>query len=119
MKLLIVDDDPGICQMLTRVLRSDGCVVAVASSGAEAIDWLGREPADLVLLDYHLEDMEAPEVLARAQERGWEVPMIVMSGMGESEAVERARQGGAVEVIDTPFDLTAIRDLVKEHARPE
>jgi len=118
MKLLIVDDDPGICQMLARVFRSDGCAVSVVARGKEAIEWLGRESADLVLLDYHLEDLDAVEVLAAARERQWDLPMIVMSGMGESETAEKARQAGAVEVVEKPFDLAVIRNLVKEHARP-
>jgi DNA-binding response OmpR family regulator len=118
MRLLVVDDDPGICRMLSRVFRADGYTVLSVASGADALDLLEQESADLVLLDYYLKDMEAGEILARAKERQWDVPMIVMSGMGERETAEKALQQGAVEIIDKPFDLADIRKRVKEHIRP-
>jgi DNA-binding response OmpR family regulator len=115
MKLLVVDDDPGICRMLVRVFRADGYTVLAVASGAEALDLLGRESVDLVLLDYYLKDMEAGEILARARERQWAVPMIVMSGMGERETAEKALREGAASILDKPFDLADIRRRVKEH----
>jgi len=118
MKLLVVDDDPGMCRMLVRVFRADGYTVLAVGSGAEALDLLGRESVDLVLLDYYLKDMEAGEILARARERQWEVPMIVMSGTGERETAEKALQQGAVAILDKPFDLADIRRRVKEHIGP-
>ena len=119
MRLLIVDDDSGICLMLSRVFSADGHSVQVASTGAEAFEVLNREPIDLVLLDYHLDDMDATAILGEARERGWEVPMIVMSGLGDHAVGEQALEHGAVEVIDKPFDLDVIRKMVKENVRPD
>jgi len=118
MKLLIVDDDSGICLMLSRVFRVEGYSVQVASTGAEALEVLNREPIDLVLLDYHLADMDATAILGEARERGWEVPMIVMSGLGDHEVGGPALEYGAVEVIDKPFDLDLVRKMVKENVGP-
>jgi len=117
MKLLIVDDDPGISQMLTRVFSVDGYEVETTSSGAEAIEALASGNIGLALVDYHLDDMEAPAILEKAKENNWDIPIIVMSGIGEQEETSLVLEQGAIALLDKPFDLVKIRALVKDNMK--
>lgn len=117
MKLLIVDDDPGISQMLTRIFSADGYEVETLATGIEAMEVLATGTVGLALVDYHLDDMEAPAILDKANEKGWDVPIIVMSGLGEHEETAKVLEQGAIALLDKPFDLMKIRSLVKENMR--
>ena len=62
-KLLVVDDEPRTAQLTAELLRRAGYSVDVASSGTEALELIRSVSPDLMLLDYEMPDMEAPEVL--------------------------------------------------------
>ncbi|MDP6354022.1 MAG: response regulator [Planctomycetota bacterium] len=117
MKLLIVDDDPGISQMLSRVFSVDGYEVETASTGAKALETLASGNIGLALVDYHLDDMEAPAILEKTKENNWDIPIIVMSGLGEQEDTAQVLQQGAVALLDKPFDLMEIRGLVRDNMK--
>ena len=69
-RILIVDDDPAICKLLERVMRSNELEAVTASSGAQALEYLEQQVFDVILLDVNLGDMEGFEVLRRLRERG-------------------------------------------------
>jgi CheY-like chemotaxis protein len=62
-RLLVVDDEPRTAQLTAEVLRRAGYSVEVAGSGTEALERVRAGSPDLMLLDYEMPDMEAPEVL--------------------------------------------------------
>src|SRR6202158_2135826 len=62
-KLLVVDDEPRTAELTAELLRRAGYVVEVAISGTEALERVRLNSPDLMLLDYEMPDMEAPEVL--------------------------------------------------------
>lgn len=105
--VLLVDDDRGLSTFAQRHLEREGCTVAIASTGHEAITWLESNHADLMLLDLLLPDMKGQEVLAALASRGQRVPFIIMTGYGDERvAVQMMKQG-------------AIDYLVKNIALPE
>lgn len=114
MNLLIIDDDPAICQMLARILPVDGYTVLSVPNGSAALEKLENENIDVVLLDYHLEDMTAEGVLDRMNELGSSIPVLIMSGMSDEEIQQGLLQQGARAVIEKPFDLIEIRNLLKK-----
>ena len=119
MRLLVVDDDPGICRMLGRILRVEGHVVLSAWTGAEALKMLESEEIDLVFLDYRLDDMDAPELLARMPGGPGSVPVIVMTGLKQDGDAMDVVDAGAARIVEKPFDINFIRRLVSEYAKRE
>jgi DNA-binding response OmpR family regulator len=110
-RILVVDDDAFIRQLVTALLQRDGHVVVQTASAEEARDRLLSEPEpDLLLLDVELPDMSGLELLARVAGR-LTCPVILMSG-NDTESNRVAGQAlGAVDYVVKPFapkDFTAV-----------
>ena len=91
-KLLVVDDEPRTAELTAEVLRRAGYDVDIAVSGTEALARIRVSSPDLMLLDYEMPDMEAPEVLDQLRAGGdrIEFPVIILTG---------ARHGAADQVV--------------------
>jgi len=91
-KLLVVDDEPRTAELTAEVLRRAGYDVDVAVSGTEALARIRVSSPDLMLLDYEMPDMEAPEILDQLRAGGdrIEFPVIILTG---------ARHGAADQVV--------------------
>jgi class 3 adenylate cyclase len=109
--LLVVDDDPGNRDLLTRRLSRQGFEVHSASSGPEALDRLHSETFDLILLDLLMPGMDGHEVLRRlkADPRLREIPVIVLSAMDDTEGVVRCILAGAEDYLAKPFNVVLLR----------
>ena len=85
-KLLVVDDEPRTAELTAELLRRAGYVVEVAVSGTEALASVRASSPDLMLLDYEMPDMEAPEVLdqLRSGRDRIEFPVIILTGARHS-----------------------------------
>ncbi|MFZ0214294.1 MAG: sigma-54 dependent transcriptional regulator [Candidatus Acidiferrales bacterium] len=104
--ILIVDDETGIRQSLSALLRDEGYEVNSVSSGEECLDFVGRRPVDLILLDVWLPGMDGLKTLELLNERDGNMPMVVMiSGHGKIEIAVRATKLGAFDFIEKPLSL--------------
>ena len=103
--ILIVDDESGIRQSLSALLRDEGYDVTAVSSGEECIEVVDRRAFDLILLDIWLPGIDGLATLERLNERNG-VPMVVMiSGHGKIETAVRATKLGAFDFIEKPLSL--------------
>src|SRR6185312_11335590 len=103
--ILIVDDESGIRQSLSALLRDEGYEVTAVSSGEECIEAVDRRPFDLILLDIWLPGIDGLATLERINERDG-APMVVMiSGHGKIETAVRATKLGAFDFIEKPLSL--------------
>ncbi len=103
--ILIVDDESGIRQSLSALLRDEGYDVSAVSSGEECIEAVERRPFDLVLLDIWLPGIDGLATLERINEHDG-APMVVMiSGHGKIETAVRATKLGAFDFIEKPLSL--------------
>lgn len=100
-KILIVDDDVHIGDMLEEVLRKEGYLVSRAYSGTEAMLALSSMRPDLVLLDLMLPGLVGEEVLKSI--RG--IPVIIISAKASTEDKVALLLGGAADYITKPFDI--------------
>jgi class 3 adenylate cyclase len=105
-RLLVVDDDEGNREMLTRRLVRLGYAVRSASNGLQALAELGSEPADLVLLDLQMPEMDGFEALLRIRANAqWAtLAVIILSASSDIERVARCIELGAEDYLPKPFN---------------
>ncbi|MGO0574956.1 response regulator transcription factor [Ornithinimicrobium panacihumi] len=102
--VLLVDDDETIREHLPPVLRRSGLQVRCASDGAEALQEIGRQRPDLVVLDVMMPVLDGRETLRRIRaEHDW-LPVILLTQVGESFERAAALDEGADDYLNKPFD---------------
>jgi two-component system, OmpR family, KDP operon response regulator KdpE len=120
-RVLVCDDEPQILRALRVILRDAGYEAIVAASGEEALDRAAVRPPAAAILDLMLPDFDGVEVTKRLRE--WsEMPIIVLSAVGEEEAKVRALAAGADDYVTKPFgppELVARLEAVLRRAKPE
>jgi two-component system, NtrC family, response regulator PilR len=111
-RLLIIDDEKSILDLLTAVFKKEGYSVKTAFSAPRALDLLERESFDLVITDIKMPGMSGMDVLARVKERTPDMPVILITAFGSiSQAVE-ALKAGALDYIVKPFDIEELKIIV-------
>ncbi len=101
-KVLVIDDDPVLCELVKRVLEGWKHTVLVAADGAEGLRLLYAERPDLVVLDIGLPSMDGWQLLGRIRELG-EVPVLMLTAKGQELDKVRALRGGADDYLTKPF----------------
>lgn len=114
-KLLIADDEPNILISLEYLLKREGYQVTVARDGQEALDAVGRECPDLLLLDVMMPRKNGFEVCQalRADERFAALKILMLTAKGRDTDVAKGQALGADAYITKPF---ATRELVQKIA---
>src|SRR5277367_5173962 len=119
-KILIVEDDPDICDLLRRVLESDGYEVEMATDSAGALRAVEEHAPDLVLLDVVLGGEDGRDLLVKLRQKS-DVPAVFLTGRGlEGDRIAGLRMG-ADDYIVKPFsrgELSARIETVLRRARP-
>jgi two-component system KDP operon response regulator KdpE len=101
-RILVVDDEPQILRALRVVLRDAGFEVVPAETAAEALDRAAVRPPEAAIVDLMLPDLDGIELTRRLRE--WsEMPILVLSAVGEEEQKVRALEAGADDYITKPF----------------
>jgi len=98
-RILIVEDDEGLSSLIAKYLIRAGFDVAVANSGAQAVDRITSDPPHLILLDYKLGDMFATQVVNVLKERQYKIPFIIMTGHGDEKLAVEMMKAGARDYI--------------------
>jgi two-component system, NtrC family, response regulator AtoC len=113
-RVLVVDDELLIRWSIAETLKDHGHTVLEAENGAEALRELqmASPPVDAVVLDYRLPDTNDFSLLAEIRRIAPRTPVILMTAFGSPEVVEGAYDLGAYDVMDKPFDLTALEAVV-------
>jgi DNA-binding response OmpR family regulator len=107
-KILIIEDQPDMLQMMAFVLAGAGCEVQTAQSGDEGMQ-LARQPGiDLIVLDIDLPDIGGFEICRRLKEdpRASGIPVVFVTGRFCEESRRRGLALGAADYIEKPFDIS-------------
>ena len=113
-RILIVDDEQSMREMLAILLKKEGLEVHSAGSRSEAAETLRRGPVDLVLTDVKLPDGDGLEILRHVKSGSPETAVVVMTAYGTSEMAVAARKLGAEAYILKPFDVDELRIVVRD-----
>jgi CheY-like chemotaxis protein len=116
-RMLVVDDDPLALEMMTMVLEGMGHSVTTAEDGIAALDMLLRETFELALFDIDMPRMNGLELIStiRANQRFAGMPILVVSGRKDDEALNKAFGEGAVLFVRKPVNWELLKVQV-EHA---
>lgn len=112
-KVLLVDDDPDLVEMMSKVLEDDGRFeVRIAGNGFDAGMMVKEYRPDLIVLDVMLPDINGKEVClrVRADNTLEDVRIICISGMIEDDKIQELRDAGADEFLHKPFDIEELID---------
>jgi two-component system response regulator AtoC len=104
-KILIVDDDESIRGYISRLLNMSGFEVITASSGKDALNLLKVNPdVAVVLLDILMPDMDGLETLSEIKKASKELPVIMLSALGQTGIIVKAMRAGASDYLVKPFE---------------
>lgn len=115
-RILVVDDDDTILRTMRINLRARGYEVVLASSGRQAVSTFLAEPADLVILDLGLPDLDGVEVL-RQLRRLSAVPIVILSARQEPDDKVEALDEGADDYVTKPFGMDEMMARVRAALR--
>lgn len=117
MKILILDDDPDISEILKDICESFGAKPVVCDSGEEALDTLKEQHFDLIFSDIFMPKMDGIEFTEAVRKLGITIPIIIISAGGRRniEAFNRALKHGATELLEKPFGISEIKDLFDKY----
>jgi DNA-binding NtrC family response regulator len=107
-KVLIIDDDQSICQLLKQILHSAGYLAITASSAAEGLQAVSGEQADLVLLDMRLPDAWGLDLIPRIKEADPDVPVIVITGHASIEDAVKSIKAGVYDYLQKPLHTDSV-----------
>jgi two-component system response regulator (stage 0 sporulation protein F) len=112
-KVLVVDDQMGIRILLGEVLQSAGYDTLDAPNGATAIELVGQEQPDVILLDMKMPGMDGLQTLKAIRGSESTAKIIMMTAYGELDLIQEAMAYGANSFLTKPFDIEAIREAIE------
>jgi DNA-binding NtrC family response regulator len=112
-RILVVDDESDIRELVREILSEEGYVVEVAADGAEARAACARQAPDLVLLDIWMPDTDGISLLREWQQSQAGLPVVMMSGHGTVETAVEATRLGALDYIEKPLSLAKLLRTVQ------
>jgi two-component system nitrogen regulation response regulator NtrX len=130
-RVLVVDDEASIRESLRMILEYEGYQVEEANNGEQAIEAVRRHVPEAILLDIKMPGLDGLGVLRRLQERGYDLPVIIITGHGDVSTAVEATKAGAFDFFEKPLQrervLVSLRNAVdasrlqrdSETVRPE
>lgn len=113
MRILVVDDDRAILNLLARVLRDEAYAVDTASTGEEARTLALVNDYDGIVLDLQLGDRHGFEILQELRRNGRRTPVLLYSGRADSETIVRGLDAGADDYVVKPISNEELRARVR------
>lgn len=113
-RLLVVDDEDFVRDLLQEMLEDEGCEVYVASSGSEALEIFNEFRFDAVFTDVGMPGMSGWELAREIRQLDHRIPIAVITGWGEAVGSNEQKAAGVDWVIAKPFTADRITELVRE-----
>src|SRR6266540_1863562 len=113
-RILVVDDERSMRELLAIVLRREGYEVLLAENGRSAIAMLEREPIDLLISDIKMPDLSGVDVLRAAKKLDQDILGIMITAFASTETAVEAMRLGACDYLSKPFDIDLLKMKVRE-----
>jgi two-component system response regulator PilR (NtrC family) len=113
-RILVVDDERSMRELLAIVLRREGYEVLLAENGRSAVDLLEREPVDLLISDIKMPDLSGVDVLRAAKKIDQDILGIMITAFASTETAVEAMRLGACDYLSKPFDIDLLKMKVRE-----
>jgi two-component system, NtrC family, response regulator PilR len=113
-RILVVDDERSMRELLAIVLRREGYEVLLAENGRSAIALLEREPVDLLISDIKMPDLSGVDVLRAAKKIDRDILGIMITAFASTDTAVEAMRLGACDYISKPFDVDLLKMKVRE-----
>ncbi len=111
--LMIVEDDPTIRRLLVETVKTEGFQVSAVPCAVNALDALRQHPADILLTDFKLPDMDGLSLLEQVMRDDAQTVAIVMTGFGTVDLAVKAMKLGASDILIKPFEPDQVIILLK------
>lgn len=117
-KILIVDDEKGVCDIIRKTFSYSGFTVFTATNAKRAMSLLTKERPKIVFLDILMPDADGLDLLRQMKEADPGLIVIMVTAKDDEESREKARRYGADEFVTKPFSHNYLRDIVIEKIKP-
>lgn len=120
MKILIIEDDAPMAEMVQILLNRAGCDVLLAHTGKEGMRLAEERKFNLIALDIDLPDINGFEICSELKQRHFSrhTPIIFMSGRPLEKDIQRGLEAGAVDYITKPFGISDFIRRIFAHIKP-
>lgn len=113
-KILVVDDEKGVCHSFKKILGRQGYEVVTANDGLEGIEMAGREHPDLIVMDVSMPRLDGLETLQRLKSLFPDITVIMMTAHSTSDRAITAMKFGAYDYLTKPFDNDRMIQLIEK-----
>ena len=113
-KILIIDDEEGMCWALEKSLSQDGFEVLTTTNGNEWMAIFNSHTVDLVLLDIRLKESNGLLILEQIRKTNSKVPVLIMTGYSSMSMAVEAMDKGATGYLTKPVKVSNLRETVRE-----
>lgn len=113
-RILIVDDEESMCNMMEIMLSKEGYDVSSTSSGSEAVKKVQKSPPDVVIADLMMPEMSGLELLSKVKGIDENVNFIVMTAFASVDTAIEAMRNGAYDYISKPFKVDEVKLTLKK-----
>lgn len=117
MRILIIDDDPSLAQVIKTVLEREGFICDTVALGEDGLEYSRIYPYDIIILDLILPDMHGFEVLKFIRNSSIDIPVLILSSIGDSEKKIKGLGFGADDYLSKPFENQELVARVKAIVR--
>ncbi|MEW5898933.1 MAG: response regulator [Bacillota bacterium] len=113
-RVLVIDDEEGMCWALEKALEEEGHQVFTATCGLAGLAVFKAQEIDLVLCDIKMPDISGLEVLEQIRKKKPNVPVVIMTGYSTLSVALEAIKKGAVSYLTKPFHISQLKELVQK-----
>ena len=112
-RVLIADDEPAHCAILSRLMKSEGFEVLTVNDGTEALDSIASQGPDVLLLDFMMPGINGMQVLKFVKEKDLDIPAIMITGYANVPGAVEAMRAGAYDYLAKPFNHNEVVRIVR------
>jgi DNA-binding NtrC family response regulator len=114
LKILVVDDEPNILEVIQSFLESEGYEVRTAESGASVFSYLDGDDTNIVLLDIRMPDIDGLQCLRYIKEKYPTIEVVMMSGFATLQMARKSLEIGAFDYLRKPLSFNHLKEVIQQ-----